>query len=81
MLKLHQNFIQKNQLYKHGTRGLKMFKLKSCPFCGKEGTLTWNQPLGYSVGCLTTACRCRITAFSAVYPTEELAIQSWNKRK
>lgn len=51
-----------------------MEKLKPCPFCGGEAKVQ-RFPRNYSVYC--TECGARTMSFK---PTEEEAVEDWNRR-
>ena len=54
-------------------------ELKPCPFCGGEAMLDTRRvedSTSYGVMCFTPGC----CALNTIYPTEEMAIQAWNRR-
>ena len=56
--------------------------LKPCPFCGGEAELVEHEVVGYQtdfyVECVT--CDCIMCMGGLCYPTENEAIEAWNKR-
>lgn len=54
-------------------------ELKPCPFCGGKALLVTKRAEDstfYGVMCYATGC----CVISATYPTEEMAIEAWNRR-
>ena len=58
-------------------------KLKPCPFCGGEATITM-YPIAYSIGyaveCMNFRCP-NPDPTSICYLTKEAAAEAWNRRK
>ena len=55
--------------------------LKPCPFCGEIPQIlkhTFVDGLAYTVGCKNKRCVVQITTIP--YPTEKLAIKTWNTK-
>ena len=62
--------------------GERMSELKPCPFCGGEAELVEHEVVGYQtdfyVECVTSEC---IMCMGGLcYPTENEAIEAWNRR-
>ena len=58
----------------------KNIKLKPCPFCGGEATIT-NRVSFYSVGCtMDYMCPMNINHDLLLFVSEETAAKSWNRR-
>lgn len=52
--------------------------LKSCPFCGAEGDITYNYDKKFSPYCINNDCF--LNELDHGFETEQEAIDAWNRR-
>lgn len=52
--------------------------LKSCPFCGAEGDITYNYDKKFVPYCIND--NCLLNENDVEFDTEEEAVEAWNRR-